>query len=84
MKIFKFQAKLCVAGLKSSYEYFDKHNIPYKKVGKLIVAQNRQQVSQLEELFDRGLKNDCPGLQLIEKPDIHKYENKCKVRIFLI
>ena len=32
------KAKLCVEGAKLAYEYCDSKNIPYKKVGKLIVA----------------------------------------------
>lgn len=29
------RAKLCVEGLKMLYEYCDKHNVPYKRVGKV-------------------------------------------------
>ena len=29
------KAKLCVEGLDLAYKYCDKHNIPYKKVGKV-------------------------------------------------
>lgn len=41
------KAKLCVEGMKLCYEYFDKKNIPYKKVGKLIVATNDAEVEGL-------------------------------------
>lgn len=51
------KAKLCVEGLKLSYEYFCKNNIPHKKVGKLIVAQNQTQITRLDDLFDRGRKS---------------------------
>lgn len=74
------QAKLCVEGLKLSYEYFNKHNIPHKKVGKLIVAQTPEQVSRIDDLYDRGLKNNVPELEIIEKECIPDYEAKCKVR----
>lgn len=48
------KAKLCVEGMHLSYKYFDEKKIPYKKVGKLIVATNkveeeRLQVSQIGE-----------------------------------
>lgn len=42
------KAKLCVEGLRLSYKYFDEKNIPYKKVGKLIVATNEEEVSRLD------------------------------------
>lgn len=42
------KAKLCVEGLQLSYKYFDRKKIPYKKVGKLIVATNEEEVSRLD------------------------------------
>lgn len=41
------KAKLCVDGLHLSYKYFDEKNVPYKKVGKLIVATNEVEVGRL-------------------------------------
>lgn len=41
------KAKLCVEGLRLSYKYFDEKKIPYKKVGKLIVATNPEEVERL-------------------------------------
>lgn len=64
--------------MRLSYDYFGKHNLPYKKVGKLIVAQTPEQVKQIADLYDRGLKNNVPELKIIEKDDINKYEAKCK------
>ncbi|XP_014599044.1 PREDICTED: L-2-hydroxyglutarate dehydrogenase, mitochondrial [Polistes canadensis] len=72
------KAKLCVEGLKLSYEYFCKNDIPHKKVGKLIVAQNQQQAKMINNLFERGTKNNVPDLQLVDKDCIANYEPKCK------
>lgn len=63
-----------------SYSYFGRHNIPYKKVGKLIVAQDQAQAKRIDDLYERGLKNNVPELKLIEKNDICKFEPKCKVK----
>lgn len=41
------KAKLCVEGMKLCYEYFDQKKIPYKKVGKLIVATTEEEVPRL-------------------------------------
>ena len=41
------KAKLCVEGLHLSYKYLDEKSIPYKKVGKLIVATNPVEVERL-------------------------------------
>ncbi|XP_003706178.1 L-2-hydroxyglutarate dehydrogenase isoform X1 [Megachile rotundata] len=72
------KAKLCVEGFQLCYDYFCKNNIPHKKVGKLIVATNAEQVKQLQELYNRGQQNNVPDLQLVEKDCISKYEAKCK------
>lgn len=42
------KAKLCVEGLQLTYKYCDEKKIPYKKVGKLIVATNKEEVTRLE------------------------------------
>lgn len=41
------KAKLCVEGMKLCYEYFDQKKIPYKKIGKLIVATTEDEVPRL-------------------------------------
>lgn len=41
------KAKLCVDGMKLCYQYFDEKNIPYKKVGQLIVATEEVEIPRL-------------------------------------
>ena len=69
-------------GLKLSYDYFCKHDISHKKVGKLIVAHSKEQVKQLDILYDRALQNNVPDIQIVEKHCIPNYEAKCKVKLF--
>lgn len=45
----------------------------------MIVAQNQQQSNLINVLFERGLKNNVPDLQLVDKECISNYEPKCKV-----
>lgn len=42
------KAKLCVEGLQLTYKYCDEKKIPYRRVGKLIVATNKVEESRLE------------------------------------
>ncbi|KAK9875561.1 hypothetical protein WA026_009367 [Henosepilachna vigintioctopunctata] len=73
------KAKLCVQGSKLVMDHCDKRKIPYKKVGKLIVATNEDEVKYLKELYERGLENKVPGLELVESPEgIRKIEPECK------
>lgn len=41
------KAKLCVEGMQLCYKYFDQKRIPYKKVGKLIVATEEIEIQRL-------------------------------------
>lgn len=72
------KAKLCVEGLQKIYSYCDEKKIPYKKVGKLIVATNATQVEQLAELHKRGIANNVPDLQVIEGKEIQSVEPYCR------
>lgn len=72
------KAKLCVQGLKLTYKYCDEKKIPYKKVGKLIVATSEKELSMLSALEERGRQNEVPDLQVIDGKDIKKYEPHCE------
>lgn len=53
-------------GLHLAYKYCDSKGIPYKKVGKLIVATTADEVDKLHDLHVRGTKNGVAGLELIK------------------
>ncbi|CAG2161309.1 unnamed protein product [Oppiella nova] len=71
------KAKLCVEGSSLAYKYLDQKKIAYKKVGKLIVAVNEEEVDRLKELYERGLQNGVKDMVLLEANDIKKYEPNC-------
>ncbi|XP_034255805.1 L-2-hydroxyglutarate dehydrogenase, mitochondrial [Thrips palmi] len=72
------KAKLCVEGLRLTYEFCDKHNVPYKKVGKLIVAKDKSEEARLMDLWDRGQRNNVPDLRMIDSAAIKEYEPFCQ------
>ncbi|XP_053671399.1 L-2-hydroxyglutarate dehydrogenase, mitochondrial [Anopheles nili] len=72
------KAKLCVEGLHLSYKYFDEKNVPYKKVGKLIVATNPDEVERLNNLYQRALANNVPDVQMVDQAKIRDIEPYCK------
>lgn len=72
------KAKLCVQGLRLMYKYLDEKNIPYKKCGKLIVATNEVELARLEDLRQRGLKNEVPDLTVIDGSKIREIEPNCR------
>ena len=68
------KTKLCVEGARLLYEYCEKHSIPHARLGKLIVASNESEVTDLQELYDTGIQNGVKGLRFIEKDEINKME----------
>lgn len=71
------KARLCVEGMHLAYKYLDEHQIPYKKVGKLIVATDEKQVVLLKDLEQRGIKNNVPDLRMIDGDQIKEIEPYC-------
>src|SRR6267154_1473931 len=41
------KARLCVAGNRLMYEFCEKHKVPYRPCGKLVVAANAHEVEEL-------------------------------------
>lgn len=68
------KAKLCLEGSKLAYDYFQESNIPFRRVGKLIVAVEEGEVKQLENLFNRGNQNGIPDLAIIDQKEAQKIE----------
>ena len=49
------KCNVCILGLKDTYKYCDKFQLPYKKCGKLVVATNEIEVQRLDALYSRAL-----------------------------
>ncbi|MFZ0035646.1 MAG: NAD(P)/FAD-dependent oxidoreductase [Sedimentisphaerales bacterium] len=64
------KAKFCVIGNHLLYEFCDKYNINYKRLGKLIVAANDAETKELERLHNQGLKNGVSDLQMLNRDEI--------------
>lgn len=56
------------------YEYCEKHSIPHSRLGKLIVASNESEVTDLQEIYNTGIQNGVKELTLIKKDEINKME----------
>src|SRR5580658_8903711 len=68
------KAKLCVEGRKMLWEYCDAKQIPYKNVGKLIVATEERELPNLDELYQRGIANGIDGLEVVDADGIKERE----------
>ncbi len=68
------KAQLCVRGKHLLYEYCARHEIPHRRLGKLIVATKPEQVAYLEQLKAKGEANGVFDLQLLEQTNVKARE----------
>ncbi|MFH1784044.1 MAG: NAD(P)/FAD-dependent oxidoreductase [bacterium] len=68
------KARTCVEGNRLLYDICKEHNIPHRKTGKLIIASDEAEISQLEELLKTGQENSVSGLRMLNKGEIKEME----------
>ena len=68
------KARACVAGKAKLIEFCDEHGIPYEQCGKVIVATHEEELPRLEHLYESGLANGVPGLELIGPERLREIE----------
>ncbi len=61
------KARLCVEGAARLYEFCALHDVPHRRCGKLVVAHDDAEVSQLEALRVRGTANGAAGLEMLDR-----------------
>jgi L-2-hydroxyglutarate oxidase LhgO len=64
----------CVAGARLLYEFCERHGVPYRRCGKLIVAQDEREAAALETLRASGEANGVEGLRLVSRAFISARE----------
>ena len=72
------KAKLCVEGRKLALDYLEQKQIPYKMVGKLIVATEESELGRLDDLLARGRQNGIENLQILDAGQIREREPHCR------
>jgi L-2-hydroxyglutarate oxidase LhgO len=68
------KARHCVEGNRLSYEFCAKHNVPFRKTGKLVVAANAGEEHELEALAQRGRDNGVEHLTIVGPKEIQARE----------
>jgi len=59
-------AQFCVGGNKSFAELCSQLDVPYKKIGKLVVAKKKEEIKGLQKLKQQGDTNGVDNLQIID------------------
>lgn len=68
------KARMCVEGKGLLYTYCTENNIAHKRLGKLIVAVDSNEISRLKNLLKHGLENGVTDLTILSKEEIKKLE----------
>ena len=59
------KARACVAGKSRLIRFCDEHAIRYELCAKVLVATHPEELPRAQILYQRGLANGVPGLELI-------------------
>jgi L-2-hydroxyglutarate oxidase LhgO len=68
------KARLCVEGRHLMYEFCAKHHVPHARCGKIIAANDDQEIAELNALLARGRANGVEGLELVDPGFVAKRE----------
>ena len=71
------KAKLCVEGNASLYELCEKYGVGCQKLGKLIVATDKEEVEELEKLLQNAKRNGVSS-ELLSGQEVKKREPRVK------
>jgi L-2-hydroxyglutarate oxidase LhgO len=68
------KARACVEGKGLLYEYCEKHGVPHRRCGKLIVATDGNQLKELESIKQRAAANGVADLALLTQEEVKALE----------
>jgi L-2-hydroxyglutarate oxidase LhgO len=68
------KSKLCIEGRPLLFEFCKRHQVPFERCGKLIVATDESEMPKLEALFKLGCDNGVDGLRMVDRAFITKRE----------
>tara|TARA_Y100001970_G_scaffold293664_1_gene442103 strand:+ start:109 stop:1185 length:1077 start_codon:yes stop_codon:yes gene_type:complete len=72
------KAKLCVEGNDMIYDFCNKYNIPYKKCGKLVVANSDSEIIKLENILLRAIENGVKDIKVLSKKEALNIESNAR------
>ena len=68
------KARLCREGVEKLVRYAVENGIPYDECGKLVVAQDTDEVDRLEAIFERAKANGVPNVRLLDRHEMREVE----------
>jgi len=68
------KALTCVRGRYLLYELCSRHDIPHKRLGKLLVASDKQEIDKIESIFRNATDCGVTGLRFLSENEIKELE----------
>src|SRR5262249_14543664 len=68
------KAQLCVEGARRMAELCAARRLPFSRCGKVIVATEDAELPILADIYQRGLANGVPGVQLLDPQQLREIE----------
>jgi len=77
------KATLCRIGKRQLYDFCNQYSVPYQRLGKLIIASDKEQVNRLESIQLNAQKN-AVELSLLSKAECQRLEPKVNAEAGLL
>jgi len=68
------KTRFCIEGKGLLYELCERHDIAYRRLGKIILAISEDEIAQLEEIREQARKNGVEDLMLLSRTELKKLE----------
>ncbi|MEA3450636.1 MAG: FAD-dependent oxidoreductase, partial [Bacteroidota bacterium] len=72
------KAKLCIEGRRKLYNFCQKHQIPFKKCGKYIVATNKEEEKKLKSILTNAVNNGVENAKMVNQKELKNVEPNVK------
>jgi len=77
------KARLCVEGNKMLYDWCERHEVTYKRIGKYIVAVNEDECNELNNIMKNAKDNNVTDIEFVDKDKIKADEPYIKANAAL-
>ena len=74
-------SKLEVLGNSMFEEITQKFNVPFKKCGSYMIAQNQEQVVKIEELYEKAIKRGISQIEIVDDKYMYEVETNLNIPI---
>ena len=69
-----WKSRFCVGGKDRLIEFCDQNEIEYDECGKVIVATHESELGRLQDLYERGVANGVPDLEVVDSERLTEIE----------